>query len=143
MRALEKAPGEVEHSMYVNVAVLKETRPHERRVALVPSVAAHLTKLGAKLHMESGAAEGLRLPDSAYADVVFVNDRAELVRDADIVLAVQPPALEVVDAMKPGAILLSFIYAANAPALVKRLLEKKITCFAMDRIPRLTRAQAM
>ena len=63
--------------------------------------------------------------------------------DADVVLAVQPPALEVVNAMKEGAILISFIYANKEKALVHRLLEKKITCFAMERVPRITRAQAM
>ncbi len=68
---------------------------------------------------------------------------SSLVADADVVLAVQPPALAVVDAMKPGAILVSFIYAANEPELVKQLLEKKITCFAMERIPRISRAQSM
>ena len=51
--------------MYVNVAVLKETRPHERRVALVPSVAPKLVKLGAKLHMQSGAGDAISLADSA------------------------------------------------------------------------------
>ena len=63
--------------------------------------------------------------------------------DADVVLAVQPPALEVIDAMKEGAILISFIYAGHQPALVKRLIEKKITCFAMEMLPRITRAQSM
>jgi len=129
--------------MYVNVAVLKETRPHERRVALVPSVAAKLIKLGAKLHMETGAGDAIKLVDAAYKDVVFVADRHELVGDADVVLAVQPPALGVIDAMKEGAILVSFIYADKEPALVQRLLDKKITCFAMERVPRITRAQAM
>ena len=63
--------------------------------------------------------------------------------DADVVLAVQPPALDVIDAMKEGAILISFIYAGHQPALVKRLIEKKITCFAMEMLPRITRAQSM
>ena len=49
--------------MYVNVAVLKETQPHERRVALVPSVAPKLIKLGAKLHMQSGAGDAIKLTD--------------------------------------------------------------------------------
>jgi NAD(P) transhydrogenase subunit alpha len=75
--------------------------------------------------------------------VAFIADRSELVRDADVVLCVQPPALEVVDAMKPGAILVCFVYAQNEPALVQRLLTRKITCFAMERVPRITRAQAM
>jgi NAD(P) transhydrogenase subunit alpha len=129
--------------MYVNVAVLKETHPHERRVALVPTVAPKLVKLGAKLHMQSGAGAAIHLEDDAFHDVAFVADRGELVKDADVVLCVQPPALEVVDAMKPGAILVCFVYAHNEPALVKRLLARKITCFAMERVPRITRAQAM
>jgi len=129
--------------MYVNVAVLKETHPHERRVALVPSVAGKLTKLGAKLHMQSGAGDAVSLIDATFKDVSFTTDRHALVGDADVVLAVQPPALDVINAMKEGAILISFIYAGKEPALVKRLLDKKITCFAMDRIPRITRAQAM
>jgi NAD(P) transhydrogenase subunit alpha len=129
--------------MYVNVAVLKETRPHERRVALVPSDVAKLTKLGAKLHMQSGAGAAVNLRDDAFKDVVFMEDRRALVADADVVLAVQPPSLAVVDAMKPGAILICFVYAANEPELVKRLLARKITCFAMERIPRISRAQGM
>jgi NAD(P) transhydrogenase subunit alpha len=129
--------------MYINIAVLKETQPHERRVALVPSVAAKLVKLGAKLHMQSGAGDAIKLTDAAFTDVVFMEDRKELVKDADVVLAVQPPALEVVGAMKEGAILVSFIYAGKEPALVQRLLDRKITCFAMERVPRITRAQAM
>jgi proton-translocating NAD(P)+ transhydrogenase subunit alpha len=129
--------------MYVNIAVLKETQPHERRVALVPSVVPKLVKLGARLHMQSGAGAALRLTDSAYHDVAFTADRQALVGDADVVLAVQPPALEVIDAMKAGAILMSFIYAQKEPALVQRLLERKITCFAMERVPRISRAQAM
>jgi len=129
--------------MYINVAVLTETRAHERRVALVPSVVPKLVKLGARLHMQPGAGAALHLDDAAFGDVTFVADRTALVKDADVVLAVQPPALEVVSAMKEGAILVSFIYADHEPALVKRLLEKKITCFAMERVPRITRAQSM
>ncbi len=129
--------------MYVNVAVLKETQPNERRVALVPSATSKLIKLGAKLHMQCGAGDASNLPDAAFNDVAFMEDRLALVRDADVVLAVQPPPLEIIDAMKEGAIVISFIYAHNEPALVKHLLDRKITCFAMDRIPRITRAQAM
>jgi H+-translocating NAD(P) transhydrogenase subunit alpha len=129
--------------MYVNVAVLKETHPHERRVALVPSVVGKLTKLGAKLHMQPGAGDAACIVDAAFKDVSFTADRQALVSEANVVLAVQPPALDVINAMKEGAILISFIYAGNEPALVKRLLDRKITCFAMERILRITRAQAM
>jgi NAD(P) transhydrogenase subunit alpha len=129
--------------MYVNVAVLKETAPHERRVALVPSVTAGLVKLGAKLHMQTGAGDASSFPDESYKNVAFIADRASLLADADVVLAVQPPALDVIDAMKEGAILICFVYAEHEHPLVKRMLEKKITCFAMERIPRITRAQSM
>ena len=129
--------------MYVNVAVLKETHPHERRVALVPSVVGKLVKLGAKLHMQSGAGDAACIVDAVFKDVSFTADRQALVSEADVVLAVQPPALDVINAMKEGAILISFIYEGKESALVKRLLDRKITCFAMDRIPRITRAQAM
>jgi NAD(P) transhydrogenase subunit alpha len=129
--------------VYVNVAVLKETRPHERRVALVPSVAEKLVKLGARLHMETGAGNAVALTDDAFKDVAFVDDRKALVAAADVVLCVQPPSLEIVDAMHEDAILISFVYANNEPELIKHLLAKKITCFAMERIPRITRAQTM
>ncbi len=129
--------------MYVNIAILKETLPGERRVALTPSVVPKLTKLGGRLHMQTGAGLAIRLPDSAFPGVAFLDDRADLLRDADVVLAVQPPPVAVVEAMKPGSILISFIYEANQPELVKRLLAGKITCFAMERVPRISRAQAM
>jgi NAD(P) transhydrogenase subunit alpha len=129
--------------MSVKIAVLKEARPHERRVALVPSVAPRLIKLGASLSMQAGAAESIRLSDAAFKDVAFTVDRKTLISEADVVLGVQPPTLDDIDAMKEGAILISFIYAHQQAKLVQRLLERKITCFAMERVPRITRAQAM
>lgn len=129
--------------MYVNLAILKETHPHEKRVSLVPSLTAKLIKLGARLHMQSGAGDAAKLSDSAYQDVILMDDRHALVEDADVVLAVQPPAMSVINAMKPGAILICFVYAANEPEFVQCLLTKKITCFAMERIPRISRAQSM
>ena len=129
--------------MYVNVAVLKETRVGERRVALVPSVTAKLIKLGARLHMETGAGLGASHADSAYTDVAIMTDRLAMVADADVVLAVQPPDRAVIEAMKPGAILVSFVYAEKEPDLVRALTDRQITCFAMERVPRITRAQAM
>ncbi len=129
--------------MFVNVAILKETRPHERRVALVPNVAQRLVKLGARLHMQTGAGDAVDLPDGAFPGVAFIDDPRELVRQADVVLCVQPPALDVIDAMAEDAILISFVYAANEPEVVEHLLARKITCFAMERLPRISRAQAM
>ena len=129
--------------MYVNVAVLKETHPHERRVALVPGVIAKLVKLGAMLHMQTGAGETSGLADADYQDVIFIKDPLALVAQADVVLAVQVPSLKILGAMKPGAILVSFVYAQKVPERVQVLLDRRITCFAMERIPRISRAQSM
>lgn len=129
--------------MPVKIAVLKETRPHERRVALVPAVADKLAKLGAQLHLQSGAGVAVKLPDAAYKNVQMHSDPLEMVRDAAIVLAVQPPDLPVVQAMREGAILISFVYAHKEPELTRLLRDRKITCFAMELVPRITRAQAM
>ena len=129
--------------MTVKIAVLKETRPGERRVALVPAVADKLAKLGAEISMQAGAGIPSKLADAAYKSTRIVADTKALIADADIVLAVQPPPLEVVEAMKPGAILMSFVYAHKEPELTKKLRDRKITCFAMELVPRITRAQAM
>ena len=129
--------------MYVNIAVLKETAPGERRVALVPGVVPGLVKLGARLHLETGAGDGMGLTDADFADVAIVADRFALVADADVVLCVQRPALAVIDAMKPGAVLICYVSADSDPALVKHLLARRITCFAIEHLPRISRAQSM
>jgi len=129
--------------MPVRIAVIKETRADERRVALVPAVADKLVKLGAEIAMQSGAGDAVKLPNTAYKGVAFANDVRELVSGADIVLAVQPPSADVVGMMREGSILISFIYAHKEPALTKLLRDRKITTFAMELVPRITRAQAM
>ena len=129
--------------MPVKIAVLKETRPHERRVAMVPAVADKLVKLGAQIHLQSGAGLAVKLADVAYKNVRLHADPLEMVRDADIVLSVQPPELPIVQAMKEGAILISFVYAHKEPELTRLLRDRTITTFAMELVPRITRAQAM
>jgi NAD(P) transhydrogenase subunit alpha len=129
--------------MSVKIAVLKETRPHERRVAMVPAVADKLIKLGAEIRIQSGAGDAVKLPDSAFKTSSFVADPIDLVRDADIVVAVQPPAIEIVRAMREGSILISFVYAHKEVELTRLLRDRRITCFAMELVPRITRAQAM
>jgi NAD(P) transhydrogenase subunit alpha len=129
--------------MPVKIAVLKETRPNEKRVALVPTVADKLVRLGAEVRLQSGAAVGIKIPDSAFRSVVLADDVNALVGDADIVLSVQPPEPSVIQAMQPGAILISFVYAHKEPEIVKLLRDRKITSFAMELVPRISRAQAM
>jgi H+-translocating NAD(P) transhydrogenase subunit alpha len=129
--------------MSIRISVLKETRPDEQRVALVPSVVDRLIKLGAVLSMQAGAGDAVKLPDKAFKNVTFVADPLKLVAEADIILAVQPPPLDIVRSIKEGAVLICFVYAQKEVPLVKLLREKKITCFAMELVPRISRAQAM
>ena len=129
--------------MTVKIAVLKETRPGERRVALVPVVADKLAKLGAEISMQAGAGVASKLADAAYKNVKMVDEAKALVADADVVVSVQPPSAEIVEAMKSGSILMSFVYAHKEPELTRKLRDRKITCFAMELVPRITRAQAM
>jgi NAD(P) transhydrogenase subunit alpha len=129
--------------MTVKIAVLKETRAHERRVALVPAVADRLSKLGAAVQMQAGAGAAVMLTDAMFKGVAISMSAEEVVRDADIVLSVQPPDPGVIAAMKPGAILLCFVYAHREVEFVRLLRDRRITCFAMELVPRISRAQAM
>ncbi len=129
--------------MPVTIAVPRETRPGEKRVAMVPAVVQKLSKLGGALKVQRGAGEATRIPDAAWKDVALVDDSAQLLAGADIVLKVQPPSLEEARQLKEGAVLFSFVYAHREPELVKLLRDRRITCFAMELVPRTTRAQAM
>jgi NAD(P) transhydrogenase subunit alpha len=93
--------------------------------------------------MQAGAGDAVKLPDSAFKNVTFTGDVSALVANADVVVAVQPPSPEIVRAMRDGTILISFVYAHKEVELTKLLRDKKITCFAMELVPRITRAQAM
>ncbi|MCF4009870.1 NAD(P) transhydrogenase subunit alpha [Rheinheimera sp. UJ63] len=129
--------------MPIKVAVLFERRPHEKRVAMVPAVADKLAKLGCSISMLSGAGLASKLPDSAFSAVTFAQSEQALLADAAIVLAVQAPSAELITLLQPGTILLSFIYPNKEAALTRLLRDKQITCFAMEQVPRISRAQAM
>ena len=107
--------------MALTVAVLKETAAGERRVALVPGVAAKFIKLGVDVRMQSGAGDAIMLPDRLYQGVGFAEDATSLVRDADVVLCVQPPDPGIARAIRPGAVLISFMFGHRHPELVRAL----------------------
>src|SRR5688572_23014623 len=129
--------------MPVTIAVPRETRAGEKRVAMVPSVVPKLVKLGVTLNVERGAGDASRIPDASYKEATLVDGAGALLSQADIVFKVQPPSLEEARQLKEGAVLFSFIYAHREPELVKLLRDRRITCFAMELVPRITRAQAM
>ena len=129
--------------MAVTVAVVKETAPNERRVAMSPEVVKKLAKLGAKVVIQSGAGDPTHQPDSLFGDVAKADDARSALGQADVVFKVAPPTLDEIAAMKEGAIYVGYLQAHTAPERTKALRDRKITAFAMELLPRTTRAQAM
>ncbi|WP_243041937.1 NAD(P) transhydrogenase subunit alpha [Dyella sedimenti] len=129
--------------MSIRIAVVKETRAGERRVAMVPSLVPRLAKLGAELWVQAGAGAAARFADADYAPAHSESDPRRLVEGADVVLAVQAPSPDLAAAMKPGAVLASLVYAQHEPELVRRLRDGRISAFAMENVPRISRAQSL
>jgi len=128
--------------MAVVVGVLTETAAKETRVAVVPEIAAKLKAAGIRVLMERGAGAAAHFPDSAYSDVEFA-DAAAVLGSADVLLKVQPPSLEEVKALKQGAVVIGYLQAYARPDLVRALQASGITAFAMELVPRISRAQSM
>lgn len=129
--------------MAFTVAVVKEQQAGERRVAMVPAVLPKLAKLGAQLRLQAGAGVAARFADAAYAGATVLDDAQEVVAGADLVLAVQAPSLQTLAAMRPGSMLAAMLYPAKAPGLLELLCERRITAFAMETVPRISRAQSL
>ena len=130
--------------MAILIAVPRETQSGEKRVAMVPKVAERLVKLGVKLLVEAGAGEDSGIPDADYSKfATLVSDPGQLYREADIVLKVTLPSAAQIKWMHEGALLLSFVYARQHLEETKALCDRKVTAFAMELIPRISRAQSM
>jgi len=127
------------------IGVPKETFPGERRVATVPEVVPRLAKLGFSVIVQSGAGDAASLSDEAYAaaGATIVPDAASVWSQADIVFKVRAPNADEVGHMREGQILVSFIWPAQNPDLMKSLAARKVTVLAMDSVPRMSRAQKM
>lgn len=129
--------------MTVSIAVPKETASGETRVAMVPKIAQKLSKLDVTLTIAKGAGKGSRIPDDAYGDAVTLSGKAEDIFGADVVLAVNAPEPKQIARMKKGSVLISFVQAHNNPDVLEALNKNSVTCFAMELVPRITRAQSM
>src|SRR5690348_1784356 len=128
--------------MEIQVAVPRETQAGEKRVAIVPKAAERLVKLGIKLQVEAGAGAASGIPDESYAkSATMVSDAAQLFRSADIVLGVNVPKAESIRQMREGTLLACFVNARQHVEEVKLLRDRKITAFAIELIPRISRAQ--
>ena len=131
--------------MPVQISVPREVTDGERRVALVPEVVKALTKSGAQISVESGAGLVAGYTDDAYtaAGATIGSDRAQLFGNAQIVLKIQPPDAKEIAAMKPGTVVVALVNASRNLDLVKRMRDAKLTVFALEFLPRITRAQSM
>ncbi len=135
----------------MKVAVIKERRADERRVAASPDSVKHMVAMGLEPVVESGAGAEAYFSDAAYsaAGAAIVGDAAAAVAAADIVLKVQRPLIGGADGidelrpMKRGAVLIGLLAPLQNPAEITAYAEAGIAAFAMELIPRITRAQTM
>ena len=129
----------------MKIAVLKETKKRENRVALTPDIVKSLTDEGFECMVEKGAGLNSYFDDSKYiaAGATIVENASKLYAEADTVLKINAPSAEEIGLMKPGAVLLSFMFAATSPELVDACVKQNISSFSIDAIPRISRAQSM
>ncbi|MEO6681324.1 MAG: Re/Si-specific NAD(P)(+) transhydrogenase subunit alpha [Ginsengibacter sp.] len=129
----------------MKIAILKERKSHERRVALTPDSVKTLTKAGFQCYLESGAGLSAGFYDTQYekAGAIISSDVPSILGDADILLKVNAPEISEIQQLKEGAVTLSFLYAYTVPEIVEVMKKKKISSFAMDAVPRISRAQKM
>jgi NAD(P) transhydrogenase subunit alpha len=127
----------------VRIGVAKETRPGERRVAATPDTVVQLTGLGLQVVIEAGAGVEAGFADSAYADagatIVTALSRGEL----DVLCHVRPLTPEVVSTLRPDAITIGLASPASELPTVRALAEARVTSFALELVPRISRAQSM
>lgn len=128
----------------MKLAVAKETKFKENRVALTPDVVKDLVKKGFEVIVESGA--GL---NSFYSDDAYISSGAqiavkdELYAQAEVLLSVNPPQPQEINKLKKGSVILSFMWATSNPDFVNACVASGISAFSMDAIPRISRAQKM
>jgi NAD(P) transhydrogenase subunit alpha len=132
----------------MKVAVVKETRPGESRVALVPLGVKSLLKAGLEVVVESGAGDASSVSDADYlaAGATIALNAAEAVQGAGMLLHINPPSLSEPDelsGLSEGSILVSFLNPLGNAPLVRALADRKISSISMEMVPRITRAQSM
>jgi NAD(P) transhydrogenase subunit alpha len=134
----------------MKVAVVKERRAHERRVAASPDTVKRMVGMGLQVAAESGAGAGACFSDAAFAAAApRCGDAAAALGDADIVLKVQRPlidgeaGIDELKYLKRGSVLIGLLQPAQNPADVEAYARAGISAFAMELLPRITRAQSM
>jgi NAD(P) transhydrogenase subunit alpha len=124
------------------IAVARETREGESRVAMVPELVGKLTGLGYAVSVEPGAGRSALIADEEYEAAGATLDERAL-DEADAVVSVQPLATDAIRRLRPGAATISFLPTGQEPATVRDLRDCGVTSFAMELVPRISRAQSM
>lgn len=129
----------------MKVGIPKEQAPGELRVALVPETVGRLVKSGVEVLVERGAGASSFYSDDAYtrAGARVVPDASSVYREADLVAKVQRPVGSEVEQLRAGQVLIGFLQPLTNAELVRALAAKRVTAFAMEAVPRVTRAQPM
>lgn len=129
----------------MNISILKETKAHENRVAVTPTVIKQLIAAGfiCSVEQNAGVAAGFSDESFSLAGATMVAERKNLLATAEVVLSVNAPEVSDIDSMKPGANLISMLYAYGNPELVEACKKQKISAYALDAVPRISRAQKM
>jgi len=128
--------------MALSIGVPKESAPGETRVALVPAVAEKYAALGAEVLLESRAGQLSHIPDADYQAVTVVETAAEAFA-ADVVLKVDPPNLTEAQLLREGAVVIGLLQPYKAFDSIAALRDRKVTSFALELLPRISRAQSM
>ena len=129
----------------MNIVVLRETQTGERRVALMPESVKKLVALKASVLVESGAGLSAARTDEEFKDAgaAISTDRAKLLSDADVLAVVNRPSTEDFQQLRNGTVVIGFLRALDEPAALTPAVSAGLTTFAVELIPRITRAQAM
>jgi len=129
--------------MPVTIGALRESAPQETRVSLVPEVADKLAQTGARVLLERGAGVRAQFPDATYKNVTWADSPTDVLEQSQIVLTVQPLSVDQITRLKSGTVVIGYMQAYSRKAEVKALKERGITSFAMEFVPRISRAQSM
>src|SRR5881392_1104866 len=124
----------------MRLGVPKESVSGERRVAMVPDVAKRLETRAVETVVEPGAGQAARIPDELYTEAgVTLGDPW----GADVVVKVAPPTQDEIGRLREGAVFISFLQPLTNPEIAEALAQRGVTAFAMESIPRISRAQSM
>jgi H+-translocating NAD(P) transhydrogenase subunit alpha len=128
----------------MRIAVLRETAPHERRVALAPPIVQRLIKAGHEVAVEAGAGEGAFFPDAAFSAAgASVAPKSEILPACEMLVAVQRPPRDVLQALPAGALVIGLLQPSAGDDYLAAASARGLTMLAMELVPRTTRAQAM